>query len=290
MKKLLLLFVVAKLGFISCSKEDNPKIIPEIKNKWISEVLEFNPAPGQYQNKEDLSPIEEAKKIVGETNSFISLGTFGGNVIFKFENDLQNEQGNDLAVFGNSFLNSSEPAIVMVSYDENKNGKADDKWYELKGSEYNKSETTKNFSITYYKPKNSEDTHKIRYTTSTGLDDTLDFNIIKEFHSQEIYPKNAEEKITFKGTLLKNNAISEGGIYKKPAYEWGYADNKGYEQKEDLKGADLFDFDNTINESGEKINIEKVSFVKIYNATMEFSKIPFIGERGAEISKAKYLH
>lgn len=42
--------------------------------------------------------------------------------------------------------------IVMVSYDTNMNGKPDDEWYELAGSEYYKPTTIHNYSITYTRP------------------------------------------------------------------------------------------------------------------------------------------
>ena len=47
---------------------------------------------------------------------------------------------------------SAEPGIVFVSKDANGNGKPDDEWYELKGSEYGKDTETREYEITYYRP------------------------------------------------------------------------------------------------------------------------------------------
>ena len=53
---------------------------------------------------------------------------------------------------------SAEPGIVLVSKDTNGNGLEDDEWYELAGSEYNSPATTKNYTITYYRPSSPKET------------------------------------------------------------------------------------------------------------------------------------
>ena len=73
---------------------------------------------------------------------------------------VENRQGlYDLQILGNSYLaegadarqgGSSEPALVFVSHDDNGNGLPDDKWYELAGSEYGKTGTWSNYTVTYH--------------------------------------------------------------------------------------------------------------------------------------------
>ena len=96
----------------------------------------------------------------------ISLGLYGGYVVFGFDHPVVNVEGEyDMQIFGNGFQahntstagGSSEPGIVMVSRDVNGNGIPDDPWYELAGSEYNNPKTQKHFTITsYYKPDDSQ--------------------------------------------------------------------------------------------------------------------------------------
>ncbi len=266
-------------------------------NAWAVKVHYFTPAPGQFQNKvTDKTLLETAENILGNNAQFISLGTFGGYVVFDFGGAIKNADGADLAIYGNAFENSSEPAIVQVSYDENGDGLPNETWYELKGSEYDKSETIKNYEITYHKPKIGEDMHKIFWEDNQGKKDTLDFTNIKSYHSQAMFPEVSGDKISFSGTLLHNNIeygdSPWGKIYKWLAYDWGYADNKGYEQEGDLRGSDLFELDNAVDKEGHSVQLDRVSFIKIYNATLPSAEygITGIGERGAEISKARYLH
>jgi hypothetical protein len=73
-----------------------------------------------------------------------------------FDHPIVNVPGEyDFKALGNAFTNSSEPGIVMVCQDLNKNGQpdADEPWYELAGSEYNHSQTVHNYEITYYRPE-----------------------------------------------------------------------------------------------------------------------------------------
>ena len=77
----------------------------------------------------------------------LGLGAFGGYVVVGFDRPIVNVPGEyDFKALGNAFTNSSEPGIVMVCQDLNKNGQpdADEPWYELAGSEYNHAETVHN--------------------------------------------------------------------------------------------------------------------------------------------------
>ena len=113
---------------------------------YISKVLEYNPAPGQFVNT---MPIYEEgdsyetmrqkaeESIAGTNNSLISLGAWGGYVTFTFDHSVVNKPDElDFLIEGNAFLSSamqkggsSEPGIVMVSVDVNQNGIPDDPFY-----------------------------------------------------------------------------------------------------------------------------------------------------------------
>ncbi|ANQ52781.2 InlB B-repeat-containing protein [Flammeovirga sp. MY04] len=270
-----------------------PNVNPDA-TPFITEVLDFSPAPGQFVNYVDKEPSME--NIIGNSHQFISLGTFGGSVTFKFDHSIMNNDGNDLAIYGNSFTgpygDSCEPGIVMVCQDLNGNGIADEDepWYQLKGSEYDKPETKHNFKITYYKPEEGENEYEIKYVSEYAgktEEGVLDFKPVEPFHQHAMFPNSSyytEGQITFEGTCLASNLTEEDGIYSNNAYDWGYADNKGYEQEGVLQAADVFDLDNAVDMEGNKVNLVAVDFVKVYTATTDMAG--WLGERSTEIVKA----
>ena len=168
------------------------------KSPYISTVYEFCPAPGQYVNdapeyqpgdseKDMLAKVEE--NLVGEKQpGLISLGAFGGYVVFGFDHPVVNVPGDyDFKIYGNAFDSASassggasEPGIVMVMRDDNENGLPDDTWYELAGSEHSNESTIRNYSITYYRPDSEKtpdpdpvnksiiDRTYIRWTSAAG--------------------------------------------------------------------------------------------------------------------------
>ncbi|RZK14615.1 MAG: PKD domain-containing protein, partial [Pedobacter sp.] len=167
----LVLFGLLVTGIVACKKgKDGP---PEEEQKpvagsspYISKILEFKQAPGQYTN--DL--IKTDILIGSAGNGLVSLGGYGGYIIFGFDHSVENANGVDLGIYGNPLIGQgfefSEPGIVSVMKDENKNGLADDTWYELAGSEYSAATTVKNYTITYYRPANAKD--DVRWTDNQG--------------------------------------------------------------------------------------------------------------------------
>ncbi|GAB3419546.1 hypothetical protein [Niabella aquatica] len=161
------------------------------RTPYITQVLDFLPAPGQFVNElpryaegdthEDM--VKKAgQSLKGENASMVSLGGWGGYVVFGFDHTIVNVAGRrDFRILGNAFAAASnpnpdapfggscEPGIIMVAYDKNKNGKPDDdEWYEIKGSGNFTAEnepwysmavsngkdvrTFRNYEMTYYKP------------------------------------------------------------------------------------------------------------------------------------------
>jgi hypothetical protein len=112
--------------------------------------------------------VEET--IADNRQGMISLGGYGGDVVFGFDHPVENKPGKyDFKVLGNAFYaatnpngeasregGSCDPGIVMVAHDANGNGLPDDLWYELAGSEYNRPQTVKHYQITYQKPDESK--------------------------------------------------------------------------------------------------------------------------------------
>ena len=100
---------------------------------------------------------------MGTKGGTLSLGSFGGYVIYGFDqpimNNPKNPYGVDFTIKGNSFVANiygvwTEPGAVQVCQDLNGNGVPDpeEPWYELAGSDYWLSTTKRNARMTYYNP------------------------------------------------------------------------------------------------------------------------------------------
>jgi hypothetical protein len=257
MKKLLIFVICVATLFVSTAQNQSP---------YISKVFDFCPAPGQHVNKYpkyDSGDTRETmiKKvencIAGETQTVVSLGGFGGYVVFGFDHTVQNVANkNDFKILGNAFGNSSEPGIVMVSRDENGNGLPDDTWFELAGSEYNSTETIKNYKITHYK-------------------------------TEANYPKwISSDSLIFEGTKLQDNGIDQNGdgsLWLLTTYDYGYADN----QPNNSELSEL-DIDWAVDKDGEPVALESIDFVKVYTGVSQICG--WVGEISTDITGAEDLN
>ncbi|MEO6682953.1 MAG: hypothetical protein ABIN48_09005, partial [Ginsengibacter sp.] len=237
-------------------------VTPE-SSAYISKVFEYLPAPGQFINK-NLGNWASAEKLVGGSLNMVSLGGYGGYIIFGFDHSIVNEEGYDLAIYGNPAkapYEWAEPGIVMVSQDANANGLPDDKWYELAGSEYNSAETIKNYEVTYYNPK--ADGKDIPWKDNQGRSDVV---LANNFHKQNYYPLFApnQDSITFKGTLLKSTFRQNGGISINEGFAWGYSDTWSIDDDYESKRYNSFDISNAVNAEGKKVVLKAIDFVKVY--------------------------
>lgn len=277
---------------------------------YISKVYDFLPAPGQFVNELPeymdgdsheaiLAKVEE--QICGDKNpGMISLGAFGGYVVFGFDHPVANVEGAyDFKIYANAFMaagssvgGSCEPGIVMVSVDANGNGLADDEWYELAGSDYGKETTIKNYSITYYKPAADKtptadgmitDSTYIRWTSSEGEEGYVMKN---SFHNQSYWPEWYEgETMEFVGTKLADNAFDQSGngtYYVLTRLDWGYADNHANDIDEGFK------IDWAVDAEGNPKHLTHIDFVKVYTAVNQYCG--WIGETSTEVCGAEDLH
>ena len=289
------------------------------QSPYINKVYEYLPAPGQFVNKlpiyEDGDTQADMNRkaeecISGDNQMFISLGAYGGYVVFGFDHAVINVPGAyDFKIYGNAFASASnpnqeetrfggscEPGIVMVSYDVNGNGEPDDEWYELAGSEYHKPETIKNYRLTYYKP----DENKIK-VPMPGYAFINDMTYIKwesnqedegyvyrnTFHKQSYYPQwISNETMVFEGTKLADNYVDESGngsYYVQYAYDWGYADN--FPNNDDRAN---FNIEWAVDAAGSSVHLPAIHFVKVYTGVNQYCG--WLGETSTEISGAEDLH
>lgn len=283
---------------------------------YISKVFEYKPAPGQFINempKYEAGDTEESMRkkveenISGKNKVMVSLGGYGGYITFGFDHTVMNVSGEmDFAIYGNAFYElidpekrggSCEPGIVMVAFDKNKNGKADeDEWFELAGSEYYKPETVRDYEVTFTRPDpnkipipdetgNITDTKYIHWKDNKG---TEGYMPKIQFHSQDYYPKwIKEDKLTFNGSRLRNNGVDISGMgsyWVLYSFDWGYADD----HPNDSISLISFDIDWAVDKNGEKIKLPGVDFIRVYTSQNQYCG--WLGETSTEITMAKDWH
>lgn len=288
--------------------------LKQAQAQFISEVLEYKPAPGQFINTEAWGMPSSANSLVGGMNGALSLGAFGGYVVFKFENPVKNEKNNpygvDFVIYGNPLENLStpelnnnvtwaEPGIVSVMKDENNNGVPDDTWYELAGSDYFFSTTKKKYEVTYTNP-GSDNAADVPWLDNLGNSGYVYAN---SFHSQAYYPladnfSNINEtQYTLKGTRIKDFVDRTNPSYiTATGRPWGYVDNNlrnSYnglpdnpytDNIEEGSGGDAFDISWAVDADGNYVDLDEVDFIKVHNGT--FADAGWLGEVSTEITGA----
>jgi len=283
-------------------------------SKYISNVFDFRPATGQFINEipeyvngnTEADMIKKAKEsLVGENSTMITLGGFGGYVTFGFDHTIPNLEGRDFKILGNAFWGNSanttrsgscEPGIIMVGYDRNKNGKPDeDEWYEIAGSEYFKNSTTKNYTITYFKPNENKspvpgsefwqtDVEYIKWQDNFG---NSGFKTKNTFHTQSYYPlwlSGASYSLT--GTRLKDNFYDQSGTgayWVGTSYDYGYADNAPNNDE-----ASNIDISWAVDRSGNYVKLPGIDFIKVYTGINQ--EAGWLGEVSTEVAGAYDLH
>lgn len=283
-------------------------------SKYISNVFDFRPAVGQFtneipefQNGDSYSQmLQKAKEsLIGGSSSMLTLGGFGGYVVFGFDHTIPNMNGRDFKILGNAFwgndasqprAGSCEPGIVMVAYDRNKNGKPDEnEWYEIAGSEYFKNTTIKDYSITYFKPDENKppvagsefweaDVEYIKWQDNLG---NSGYKTKNAFHAQSYYPLwLSDTSYSFTGTKLQNNFYDQSGTgayWIGKSYDFGYADNAPNNDE-----ASNIDISWAVDRNGKYVKLPGIDFVKVYTGINQ--EAGWVGEVSTEVAGAYDLH
>ena len=291
----------------STGDSDGEESDPNAPSAFANKVLDYNPAPSQYMNtvttayKENYT-AEEVRKYAEEQLKdtdlcLISLGAYGGYITVGFDHTVPNVPGEyDLKIYGNAYYDmfgtltgalggSAEPGIVLVSKDTNGNGLADDEWYELAGSEYNSPATTKNYTITYYRPSSPKE--DVKWTDNKGNEGYVYRN---DYHTTNSYYPAwiKEDQITFHGSRLKDNTVNEPHENMPEhwvgyCYAWGYADNHPNNTE-----YSQFKIDWAVDKDGKPVHLDGIDFVKIYTAVNQ--NCGWLGEASTEIQAGEDLH
>lgn len=295
-------------------------VVLNANKPYVTRIYDYVPAPGQFVNviptyedgftKQDMLD-RVAEKICGYedkngntviADSYITLGAFGGYVVFGFDHPVVNRAGEkDLKVRGNSFGStnvsgggSSEPGIVMVSRDDNGNGLPDDAWYEIAGSMHSSPKLKRGYEITYYRPAIGDDwedaAEQVRWTSNDpdSLREGYIDQMRKYLHYQTYWPMWLRDKptLTFRGTKLPNNAVNNGTddapYYVLMYLGWGYADDLPNSVDPGL------DLDWAVDEDGKRAYLDHIDFVKVYTGVNQ--KCGWLGETSTEVAGAEDLH
>lgn len=245
--------------------------ITESSNAYVTELLEYLPAPGQFINKNP-GNMESAQGLLGGTG-LVSLGAWGGSISFAFDHTVLNKEGaNDIVIYGNAMGNFSEPGIVYVMQDDNANGLPDDTWYEIKGSAHELEASSRDYVITYFRPETI--TEDIPWEDNQGNTGVVSRN---NFHRQAYYPEwITEDSYSISGTLLsdKNIDMSNPTYITSMPFEYGYADN--------TVGGDEIDLADAIDEDGNPVELSGIDFVKIQTGIQ--ANMGWLGELSTEVS------
>ena len=188
----------------------------------------------------------------------MSLGAFGGYLTVGFDHSVAS-----LAVAGNQFTGSSEPGVVWVMQDVNGNGKPDDQWYRLKGSEYGNKSVYEDYQVTYYKP--SADGADVAWKDNKGNSGKVPY--MGQYHTQPSYFPAwvTEDAYTLSGVRLpaRVSQDKQTGQWVFDSYAWGYVDNCGQDTQNRKTS---FKLGNAIGPDGKEVYVQYVDFVKVQSA------------------------
>ncbi|MBP1652950.1 MAG: hypothetical protein H6Q26_3107 [Bacteroidetes bacterium] len=256
------------LAFTACKKENTGT---NTTSKYISTVFEYKPAPGQFVNT-SIGDSAAAQKLVGNTENVLTLGAFGGYVVFGFDHGVSK-----FGIYSNTIESLSEPGIVMVSQDVNGNGLPDDAWYTIAGDQY--TNAVKNYKITYYNPGGYAD---VKWKDNQGDSGTVSINV---YHTQVYYPSfiSARDSMSFTGMKLPATLKDSAGLYINTGFAYGYADN--WTSDYGTSGYNSFDIADAVDDNGNKVTLSSVSFVKVYTGQNSKGNAT-IGEISTEIRGA----
>lgn len=286
---LISLFLVAcnKDGDITIDNPEDPQppIKPGVSLNYS--VVEYLPAPGQYINEQTdgsnkINSASEACSFAEKRLSeglYVSLGAWGGHIVVKFNESIENTGGYDFYISSNSFDTSNEPGIVWVMQDANGNGLPDDTWYELKGSYFGKEGYERNYWVTYFRPDAKGNTP---WEDSNGETGYVYWQ--GNYHSQDFYYPDwiTESSYTLYGSRLPSQAEQNPvtGIWINKPFEWGYADNFG-EDFIKSQNKNPFRISDAVTEDNQPANLNSIDFVKVQTAVN--SSAGLLGENSTEV-------
>lgn len=290
-----------KVTCVDAAQEDRYRPATGDSSPLWNKVWEYTPAPGQFVGEmktggfDGTETTQEAAVAYAEgrlkEKIWVSLGAFGGYIVVGFDHSIPKramaEGEYDFTIQGNAFDGSSEPGIVWVMQDINKNGEPDDEWYELRGSDTDKEGTIQNYAVTYYRPAGKQ--MDVQWTDSEGKSGCIDYLIT--YHQQDYYYPAwiKSDTYTLYGTRLAPNNVQDPttGYWDNQSYGWGYVDN--FSETDNL-GGDVVDgsgqtngfrIANAMYRDGTPVDLQYVDFIKIQTGVQV--KSGWLGEVSTEV-------
>ncbi len=258
---------------------------------YITKVFDYQYGPGQHAA---LIPSDwKGDDFIGQpwsgTKRYTSLGGWGGYIIAGFDHVISNGTGGDFAIFTQPGP-ASEPGVVFVMNDANGDGIPNDgEWAEIRGSEYDHPETIHNYQVTYYKPAGNGN---ITWKDNKGSSGEL----IPVFDSSSWWWAGYGNKteVTFSGVKLPNayqnssiQADIENWVVRPGLFSSGYAEcYNNLDYNNSLK-ANIFDISNSVDNSGHKVSLSGISFVKVQSGVFQIAG--WLNEISTEVSGAADL-
>jgi hypothetical protein len=248
----------------------------EDSRRTAAYCFDFLPAPGQFmgvypridfseysteesvrqrcQDKLDYKPVETGPYWGGW-----SLSNIGGYLTTGFDHSVEKRpEGKELVIWGNSGGFFSEPGVVWVMQDSNGNGRPDDMWYELKGSQYNSPMGKRRYAITFFKPR-LNDKSSIAWKDNEGRSGLMSSGINGDYYPYSV--KGAS--ITFVLSQL---------------HEWvsgpGYVDTITHQ----------FNLADAVQADGTPIDLAFIDFVKVQCAIFNNSGTEMAAPQDADAS------
>lgn len=292
--------VFASLGLVCAScGDDEPAPEPVDKSEAQSgyvpvTILDYTPAPGQFVNEMPewksgmgIDQMRAAANSVINAGDLVSLGGWGGSIIYRLDKYITNKPGADFRVVGNAYYTTvidgvqygnCEPGVVFVMEDTNRNGEPDDVWYELWGSHTSEARSV---AMLYEERNLGNNVFEILVTTPDQ--ETIVWESNPEYHPHSYFPQwLADGPLLYTGAWLPANGIRlPNGQYTQESYT-GYADAQPNNSE-----ASALDISAAHDYLGNPVTLERVDFIKVQTGVLEFNGP--IGECSTEVGRIQAL-
>lgn len=255
------------------------------KDIYPDSIVEYLCLGSQYTNGSAYGTMPE--RTLKANGGVLSLGNFGGYIVYKYDTPIQNSPNNpygvDFVIYGNSFGNGGhEPGYVQVSQDG-------ETWYTLAGSEHFEDHNDCDYTMTYTNVGG-----KSSWTNSDGESGTNYNYPIASAYPYFSWTEALEQSITVSGPRLNSSAKDAYGSAAAVLPAFGYVDvntngtingtsNNPYNHPGTLvAGGDQFDLDWAVDDSGMPVSLDSISYIRIATASSIYAGA--IGEKSTEVT------
>lgn len=265
-------------------------------------AVDYNPAPGQFVN--EMPPYEAGdtrstmnQKALEALNrgALVSLGALGGTITITLAEPIVCDPAReaDFRILGNAYftgeengkiLGSSEPGIVRIMEDTNRNGIPDDEWYSFGGD---MAEHITSVEITYTPVAKPTSQQWVEWVCDDATSGYLTCNTAYHAHTyfpMWLYDDVEKATMTVSAHKIPANGFveSSSGLFRQICYA-GYADSF---PNNDIRSA--FSIRDAVDKNGKKANISRIDFISITTAVID-SNGP-LGETSTEVGGIEVLH